>query len=447
MSESVLNAEVKRQTGRIGGVIRESSARSAGPIPESAEPAGAIRESPGENADISRAIRDQIMPHFEELRQCRSTRELLANPSYRRLEPMIRFVLDTPQTGGFCRALPSARNRYRFVAWNLERGIELDGQLEALKSHPYLREADVLLLTETDLGMARSGNRDVAREIAQELGFDYAFVPSYLNLSKGSGLEYHAEGENDLGLHGNAIVSRYPLSNVRGVFLKNGIDKMAGREKRLGRQAAVVAEVEFPGLTVTAVSSHLDANSSQRHRAEQMRDILAGLGVSDQSGSGAGSDGLPVVIGGDWNTSTYNSSRPIYAIPGFWLRVFMGVDNVINNHYLHPDRWFERDLFRTLERRGFDYQNCNLIGERTGGYDAACVKTRQGLSEWVPNWCFAFMRWALRNHGGRCPIKIDWFATRGVRVRDPVVLHEFRECEAPLSDHDPIGVDVMIANR
>lgn len=390
---------------------------------------------------IHPVIRDEIMPHFDELRQCRSTRELIGNAVYRRLEPLIREVLDTPETGQFCRTIPSARAQYRFVAWNVERGIELDGQIDALHSHPYLREADVLLLTETDLGMARSRNRNVAQEIARALGFHYAFVPCYLNLAKGSGLEYHAEGENDLALHGNAIVSRYPLRNVRAVFLKNGFDKMAGREKRLGRQAAVIADVEYPNFTVTAVSSHLDANSSQRHRAQQMRDILNGL---DRLDARDGVEGrVPAVIGGDWNTTTYNSSTPAWAIAGFWLRVLMGVDNVINNHYLHPYRRFERDLFRTLEGRGFDYKACNRLGERTGGYDADCVKTRQGLSEWVPNWCFAFMRWALRNHGGRCPIKIDWFATRGVQVRDPVVLHEFRECEAPLSDHDPIGVDVI----
>ena len=74
----------------------------------------------------------------------------------------------------------------------------------------------------------------------------YAFTPCYLNLAKGSGVEYDVAGENDLGLHGNAILSRYPLRNIRAVALKNGKDKMKGREKRLGRQTAVVAEVEFP---------------------------------------------------------------------------------------------------------------------------------------------------------------------------------------------------------
>jgi endonuclease/exonuclease/phosphatase family metal-dependent hydrolase len=384
--------------------------------------------------DVHRLIREEIKPHFPELTRCQSTEELQANVVYRRLAAAIRMALDTPQTGDFGQSSAPARPSYRFVAWNLERGLELDGQLDAFRSHPYLSTADVLLLTETDVGMARSRNRDVAQEIARGLGFHYAFIPCYLNLSKGAGLEYYSEGENDLGLHGNAILSRYPLSRVRAIRLKNGTDKMAGREKRLGSQVALVAEVEFPDGSLTAVCAHLDANSSQRHRAAQMRDILNGLDSR-----------LPVVLGGDWNTSTYNSSHPIYAIPGFWLRVFMGVENVIQNHYLHPYNWFERDLFRTLERGGFDYRACNVMGERTGGYDASCTKTRQNLSEWVPNWCFAFMRWSLRNHGGRCPLKIDWFATRGLRAESPVVIHELREGrEVPLSDHDPIGVDVVV---
>jgi hypothetical protein len=62
----------------------------------------------------------------------------------------------------------------------------------------------------------------------------------------------------------------------------------------------------------------------------------------------------------------------------------------------------------------------------------------------VPAWCFAFIRWALRNHDGKCPLKIDWFATRGLTARNPVVLHEFREGrKQPLSDHDAIGIDIL----
>jgi endonuclease/exonuclease/phosphatase family metal-dependent hydrolase len=384
--------------------------------------------------EIHRIIRQELAPHFAEWARCRSTSELLANSRYQSLQDSIRTVLESPEVGDFTTREAPSRDGYRVVAWNLERGIEFDGQLEVLRTHPYLKTADVLLLTETDCGMARSANRIVARELAQELGLHYAFVPCYLNLSKGAGLEHHADGENELGLHGNAVLSRYPIGQVRPVHLVNGIDKMAGREKRLGRQTSLVADIDFPNYRLTVASVHLDANSSQRHRARQLRDVIDGLDTR-----------RPAVIGGDWNTTTYNSSSAGRAIMGFWLRVLMGVDNVIDNHYLHPYRWFEREMFRTLEARGFDYRDCNHIGEHTVSYDADDPKTRHNLGEWVPAWCFAFMRWALRNHGGKCPLKIDWFATRGVQCREPIVIHDVREGRAvPLSDHDAIGVDLVV---
>jgi endonuclease/exonuclease/phosphatase family metal-dependent hydrolase len=382
--------------------------------------------------EIYRIIREELWPVFPVLAKCGSTQELFRHPVYKEKALRVRCVLESPETGNFSRVEAPSRPSYRFLAWNLERGIQFDGQLEALRSHEYLKSCDVLLLTETDVGMARSANRRVAQDLARELGMYYAFAPCYLNLAKGAGVENEVADQNELGLHGNAILSRYPLGNVRAVHLKNGKDKMAGREKRLGRQTALLADVAFPDGTVTAVAVHLDAQSSQRHRRDQMRDVLDSL-----------PEGTRAVIGGDWNTTTYNSSRAFHAIMGFWLRVFMGVENVIRNHYLHPYNFFERDLFRLIESRSFDYRGCNRLGERTTSYDADCVKTHKNLREWVPAWCFAFIRWALRNHEGKCPLKIDWFAARGLRAANPVILHEFRENRAtPLSDHDAIGLDV-----
>lgn len=384
--------------------------------------------------EIYRIVREELAPHFGALARCRSLRDLEAHEGYRAIEPLIRRVLETPETGDYRRGDAPERSEYRFLAWNIERGTELDGQIEAFQRHPYLRECDVLLLTELDIGMARSGNRHVARTLARELGLAYAFAPTYLNLTKGSGAEYDLPGENDLGLHGDAILSRYPVSNVRAIPTRNGMDKIAGREQRLGCPTAVAADIDFPNYGVTAVAVHLDAQSTQGHRRDQMRDVLDGLRT-----------GRPVILGGDWNTSTYNSTSAFPAIMGFWLRVFMGVDHVIRNHYLHPDRWFERELFELLEDRGFDYRTANVPGERTVTYSVDNPRTRRSLGDWVPGWCFAFIRWALRNHGGACPLKLDWFAARGARVARPAVIHDLREGRAtPLSDHDAIGLDVVV---
>jgi endonuclease/exonuclease/phosphatase family metal-dependent hydrolase len=392
-----------------------------------------------ETQEIYEIVRGRIAPHLPALAACRNSAELWGLDLYRALEPDIRRVLDTPEIGNFrhCHTAAPARPFYRFVAWNVERGAQFEGQVEALRTHPILREADVLLLTETDAGMVRSGNRNVARSLAGALGMQYCFVPCYLNLTNGSGIEQDLPGANDLGLHGNAVLSRYPMGNIRPVFMENGVDIMASREKRIGRQAAIAADIRFPDATVTAVSVHLDAQSTQRHRYVQLRDVLDSIGGAAPL--------TPVVIGGDWNTTTYNSSRAIHAILGFWLRVMMGVDNVIRNHYLHPYNRFERDLFQLLEERGFDYRECNRLGEPTVSYDVEDLRATKALRDWVPGWCFHFIRWALRNHGGRCPVKLDWFATRGVQCRNPVVIHDLREGRGvPLSDHDAIGVDVSV---
>ncbi len=379
-------------------------------------------------------IRSRIRPHLGELSRCRSTEDLLQSPVYQSIKPTVDIALKTPEIGSYSKSTSPAKSRYRIVAYNVERGIQLAGQIETFRSHPYLKECDVMLLTETDVGMARSGNRAVAQELARELHMHFAFVPCYLNLAKGSGVEYDVGGENDLGLHGNAILSRYPIRKAWPIHLQNGKDKMKGREKRLGVQTALAADIDFPNYPVTVASVHLDANSTQRHRHDQMKEVIDNVDANRH-----------VIIGGDWNTSTYDSSRAFHSIMGFWLRVFMGVDNVIRNHYLHPYNRFEKELFQMIESRGFDYRNCNRLGERTSSYDVDCPKTRKNLGEWVPAFCFPFIRWALRNHGGYCPIKIDWFAVRGAACENPVIIHELREGRSvPLSDHDPIGVDLIV---
>jgi endonuclease/exonuclease/phosphatase family metal-dependent hydrolase len=335
---------------------------------------------------------------------------------------------------------PAVREAVRAVAWNVERGKQFDNLLRALTQDALLRGADLLLLTELDLGMARTGNRFVARDLARALGMNFAFAPCYVALNKGSGLESTAKGENAEALHGNAILSRHPLRNAHSLALPNGKDKMRGREKRLGSQRAVVADVEHASGHFRAVSLHLDAHSTQRHRLRQMRVLLDHLETL--------SPRLPVVVGGDWNTSTYNSKRAAYSIAGYFRRVAMGVGHVLKNHYPYPERWFERELFRELERRGFNYRDLNHLGAGTLHYDVADLAAYENMREWVPAWCFWFIEWALKQNGGRCSLKLDWFAGRGVApapgAAGPRVVGGLGATYGPLSDHDPILLDFVL---
>lgn len=385
-------------------------------------------------------LEHNLGPHFRELAGFHSTKALEASALYARLRPEVERVLGGVEQGSFTRegrATPLGSGAVRVTAWNIERGTHLEEILRVLRDHEVMSRSDVLLLTELDYGMARSGNRHVAREIAEGLDMAYAFAPCYVNLSKGSGLESGAAGENAEALHGNAVLSRWPVRRAWSIALPNGKDKMRGREKRLGSQRAVVCEIEHPAGRFRTVSLHLDAHSSQRHREGQMKvvlDFVEGLEPS-----------LPVLVGGDWNTSTYNSRRAVYSIAGFFRRVLMGVGHVIENHYLRPERWFERGLFRELERRGYAYAPLNEPGAGTLHYNVKDLAANTNMGEWVPRWCFWWIEWALKDHGGRCSLKLDWFAGSGIEPdpsNPPRVIGELRGSGGEvLSDHDPIVLD------
>jgi hypothetical protein len=221
--------------------------------------------------------------------------------------------------------------------------------------------------------------------------------------------------------------------------MPNGKDLMWGKEKRLGYQQAVVATIDHPSGALRVVSLHLDAHSTQMHRCRQMKIVLDHLETLDPS--------LPVLIGGDWNTSTYNSSRALYSILGYCRRVLMGVRNVVENHNPYPDRWFERHLFRELERQGYRYQDLNESGVCTLHYDIQDLAANKRMGDWIPGWCFWFINWALQRHGGCCSIKLDWFAGKGVSPSPnspPRVVGDVHGEETVLSDHDPIVLDIDI---
>jgi endonuclease/exonuclease/phosphatase family metal-dependent hydrolase len=396
-----------------------------------------------EKEETRASLDHHLQPYFAELAEFASTKTLEASPLYARLKPEIERVLTSTAQEDFAPApfKSTHSNFIRATAWNIERGLRLNNIIRVLKEHPVLSQSDVLLLTELDYGMARTGNRFVARELAESLELNYVFAPCYINLNKGSGLEVHTTGENTQALHGNALFSRYRLRNAHSLALPNGKDKMSGKEKRLGSQRAIVADVEHPLGTVRMISLHLDAHSTQRHRHLQMRLVLDHLEKLRPQ--------LPVLVGGDWNTSTYNSRRAIYSIAGFFRRVMMGVGHVIENHYLNPPRWFERALFREIEKRGYDYRNLNQPRAGTLHYDVKDLAANTNMADWVPRWCFWFINRALEPHNGRCSLKLDWFAGKGITPdaeNRPRVVGNLTDAAGKLSDHDAIVLDFVPLN-
>ncbi|MDM7923332.1 MAG: endonuclease/exonuclease/phosphatase family protein [Pyrinomonadaceae bacterium] len=334
---------------------------------------------------------------------------------------------------------PADNGVIRALAWNIERGNVFEGIVKALAEDERLSGRDVLMLTELDHGMARSGNRFVARELAERLGLNYAFAPVYIALQKGSGVESQVEGENTRSIHGLAMFSKWPMSNVHAIPLPNGKDKMWGKEKRLGWLRALFADIEHPAGTFRAVTVHLDAHCSRAHRRKQMRLILDHLDTLPP---------LPTIIGGDWNTTTFNSQNATRAIMGYWRRVFMGPKNVAKNHLPNPERYFEKNLFVDLERRGYDYRGLNEVGVGTLHYHVESIEKNTNLRDWVPEWCFPFIFWAAGRVGGSVSGRLDWFAGKGISIAPgvkPQTIGNLTDGDGtPLSDHDAITLDFVL---
>jgi endonuclease/exonuclease/phosphatase family metal-dependent hydrolase len=376
-------------------------------------------------------------PFLEEFTRFETTRDLQRFPLFQKAKPGIDRVLDHVWSEDLAPGAGAASDSIRVVAWNIERGMRLEGIVHFLQEHPLLANADVLLLSELDWGMARTDNRFIAREIAAALQMNYAFAPCYLALTKGAGIERRAGGENEESLHGNALLSRFPIHRAHSLALPNGKDKMKGAEKRIGAQRAVVADIEHPRGLIRVLSLHLDAHSSQHHRYVQMKQVLDHLDSLRPQ--------LPVLIGGDWNTTTHNASRAVYSILGYVRRVLMGVRNVVANHYPYPERWFDRRIFREIERQGYQYRNFNTPGECTLHYNVADLAANLNMGEWVPGWCFWFINWALAQTGGSCSMKLDWFTGKEIQPLAPAVaVPGLAFGGKPVSDHDPIVISVAL---
>jgi endonuclease/exonuclease/phosphatase family metal-dependent hydrolase len=385
-----------------------------------------------------KVLEHDLNPYFPELLKFESIKETEKSAVYQKIKPTVERILNAVVQENFSDITDFATNdqpsAISAIAWNIERGNMFEGILDALRNHADLKDKDLYLLTELDYGMARSKNRFVARELAWELKLNYVFAPVYIALQKGSGVESEAKGENTNSIHGLAMFSKYPIKNVHAVPLPNGKDKMRGKEKRLGYLRALIAEIEHPLGDFRAVTTHLDAHCSRKHRHLQMKIILDHLETLPI---------MPTLIGGDWNTTTFNSQNSPRAILGYWRRVFMGPKRVVKNHFPYPDRYFERDLFAELERRGFTYKNLNEPGVGTLHYDVESIEKNTNLRDWVPQWCFPFIFWAAGRVGGCVSVRLDWFAGKDIKPVDkPKTISNLKDISGKmLSDHDAIGLD------
>ena len=220
------------------------------------------------------SLQHEIQAHYQALRAIRTRKALERSALWAEIGGEVRRVLEGVERGDWApvpppAAVPAQGGRVlRAVAWNIQRGARLDDLRRAVLAPPFAG-TDLLLLSEVDVGLGRSGNRNVARELAEALGMSYAFGVSYLALTDDFGDD--AGGlENTLALSGAAVLSRYPIGRVENIDLPELRDKFHSSEKRLGKKRALLAEIALPDGPLAVAACHLDSNASPAQRARQL---------------------------------------------------------------------------------------------------------------------------------------------------------------------------------
>jgi len=381
-------------------------------------------------AVIARHLEHDLAQHFDALRAIKTRKQLARSALWSQIGGEVDRLLDGVDVEDAPGAKPLGR-RVRAVAWNIQRGAHLDRLITALREHPELSRAEVLLLSEVDHGMGRSGNRHVARELAAALGMGYAFAVSYVALEDDFG-ENAGGVASTLALAGNAILSRAPFVRVINADVPAVRDKFGSSEKRLGRKRAAVAAIASAAGPVTFAQAHLDSNADVRQRCTQLGAIL------DEAERIAGG---PIVLGGDLNTTTYQYSSKLRLVRDLAHKLFVnGFARTIDN-YLTPERRYETPLFELLARRGFALDGFNERGGGTIRYDFnepyAIQKVQKAVGGVLARW----LTRRLRRWNGVVAAHLDWFAGRGVTAQASRVV---RLPTPGPSDHDPIVVDLEL---
>lgn len=164
----------------------------------------------------------------------------------------------------------------RLVTYNIHRAIGVDRRfrperiVEVLRAH----DPDLVLLQEVDDGVPRSRRLDLAKTLADELGYPFLAVGHNVQLSKGR--------------YGNATLSRFPILSQRN------IDLSIGRKKRRGCQHTIVElPLDDGPHPLEVFNLHLGLSAAERLRQVQ---LLASSPELRRLKADA-----PCIVGGDFN--------------------------------------------------------------------------------------------------------------------------------------------------
>jgi endonuclease/exonuclease/phosphatase family metal-dependent hydrolase len=182
----------------------------------------------------------------------------------------------------------------RVVSWNIDRGSKLRRVIEFLAGE----KADIVLLQEADLNARRTHHINVAREIAQKLAMNYVFGREFQELTQGT--------KTSPAYHGQATLSRWPLSNCRIIRFQRQshfwrphwfLPEIPPFQERLGGRLALVSDANIAGKTIVTYNAHLESRGDDQLRCSQLEEVLAD--------SKRHTSNTAVLLTGDFNMDVY----------------------------------------------------------------------------------------------------------------------------------------------
>lgn len=177
------------------------------------------------------------------------------------------------------------------VTWNIDHGAELAAIASELKNRP----ASVCLLQEVDWNAARSGEKDVAAELARRLRLNMVYGVEFEELSQ----EHAAPA-----YIGQATLTQLPIRRSRILRFGRQSGFWQPRawipstlplfQRRRGNRIALVTDLEFAGRLLVVYNAHLESRSYGRIQAEQIDEMLVDAKRYPS--------GTAIILGGDLNT-------------------------------------------------------------------------------------------------------------------------------------------------
>lgn len=384
------------------------------------------------NIEGKQLLSHELQPYYDDIKSYKNKSDFIKSGFYNSHHKEINTLINGLE---FDNTISKSieEKEIRVVSWNIERGKQLENIITFFKTHPELSKADIILAIECDNGMGRTNNKNVTKELAEALGMNYCFAPSYLVLGKGAIGETTHQTKNTTALHGTAILSKYKIELAQGVKVPPVKEVFHSSEKRIGCKRGLVVKINLGNKSIALGAIHVDLSSTAKDRANQLGAVLKSLPEADMQ-----------LIGGDFNCSTFQLRRKWELAWQVIYKFFtVGFRGAIEN-YMTPERKFDKPMFDKLLKYGFDFNSFNDRDKGTIYFDMNDLMTNEKSKKFVPDFFLRYLERKLKPWNGCVPLKIDWLAGKNCTAKNPQTIERPEIKNIILSDHNPIWVDIEL---